>query len=112
MLAFSYRLPGTRAKVAVLPLAFPLSPKMVAGAPAIISIYQSRRMTNGSGKRATFQLSQPLKELLWVPHLLTSAYITLATHFAKEASKCGPSAKLVSGFDDSGFLFEMRKEAG
>ena len=65
-----------------------------------------------SGQRALFQLSQPLKELSWMPHLLTSAYITLATHFAKEPSKCGPLAKLISGFDDSSFLLERRKETG
>jgi len=65
-----------------------------------------------SGKRALFQLSQPLKEFSWMPHLLTSAYITLATHFTKEASKCDPLAKLILGFDDSGFLLEKRKETG
>ena len=51
LLAFSYRLPGARAEVAVLPLAFPFRPKMVAGAPTIISIFQSRRMRNGEWQK-------------------------------------------------------------
>lgn len=48
----------------------------------------------------------------WGPCALTSAYVSVATHIAKETPKNDLLAKLISGLSDLGFLLKRRKKIG